>query len=247
MTDTSTGITPASVVLALWNDIEPQRSVEYERWHTLEHVPERVWVPGFRSGTRYEWLSGEGARYFTLYEIDSAAPLGSADYDALVQEPTPWSASMRPSFRNFLRRIYTLDAGVGVGVGVALMVVRAVWDTQHAVAPSQATFDAFAGALLRNGALCCAMHVRIGLATEAGPQALANVDDAPPGMERLFMLHTTNTSHLDQLKRVFDETLAALPVPPRWQRQATYRLASRVLHAEVTQPSRPAPRLDLMP
>ena len=33
--------------LALWNDFDPEREAEYECWHTFEHVPERVGIPGF--------------------------------------------------------------------------------------------------------------------------------------------------------------------------------------------------------
>ena len=28
--------------LALWNDFDPGRDEEYNRWHTYEHVPERL-------------------------------------------------------------------------------------------------------------------------------------------------------------------------------------------------------------
>jgi hypothetical protein len=46
---------------------------------------------------------------------------------------------------------------------------------------------------------------------------------------------------------VFASTLASLPEQPVWLFEAGYQLASRVEHAEVAAPSRPAPRLDLMP
>ncbi len=247
MADIPSGATPDGAVLALWNDIDPARGAEYERWHTREHVPERVWVPGFRSGTRYERLSGEGARWFTLYAFDSLAPLASKAYQDLVHNPTPWSASMRPAFRNFLRRIYTVDSGAGEGIGSVLMVARTVWDAARDDAPSHSVLNAFAHSMLRESAAGCAMRVQVGLATTAGPQALANVDDAPDGVERLFMLHATNSAHLARLMPVFADVAARMLTRPLWHRQACYSLASHVLHAEVAQPKRPAPRLDLMP
>lgn len=240
----SSSVVSSSIVLALWNDIEPSRSAEYERWHTLEHVPERVWVPGFRSGSRYLRTHGPGARYFTLYEIDSADALASASYDDLVRNPTPWSASMRPSFSNFLRRIYTIAAVHGRGRGAALLVVRAVWG---AGVPAAQALDAFAAALLRGGSSACVMRVEVGVATAAGPQAMANVDDAPQGADRLFMLHTSGTAQLNDVSAAFARAVAMLPEQPVWMFEAGYQLASRVEHAEVAAPDRPAPRQDLMP
>ncbi|CAN5677961.1 hypothetical protein BH11PSE7_BH11PSE7_37330 [soil metagenome] len=245
--DTSSSSTSGNgIVLALWNDIEPTRSAEYERWHTLEHVPERVWVPGFRAGTRYLRHSGPGARYFTLYEIDSPDALASADYDDLVRNPTPWSASMRPSFSNFLRLVYTVAGVHGKSRGAAVLVVRAVWDAA-AGEPTAQALEAFAAALLKGGSSACVMRVEVGVASAAGPQAMANVDGAPEGADRIFMLHTSNAAHLTALSGVLASALAALPQQPLWQFEATYLLASRVEHAQVASPARPAPRLDLMP
>ena len=42
-----------SAVLAIWNDIAPGGDAEFNHWHTREHVPERVGVPGFLRGRRY--------------------------------------------------------------------------------------------------------------------------------------------------------------------------------------------------
>jgi hypothetical protein len=52
--------------LALWNDFDPAREAEYECWHTFEHVPERVGIPGFLSGRRYRAAERSESQYFTL-------------------------------------------------------------------------------------------------------------------------------------------------------------------------------------
>ncbi|MFO1413473.1 MAG: hypothetical protein U1F10_06100 [Burkholderiales bacterium] len=109
--------------LALWNDIAPAREAEYDRWHTREHVPERVGVPGFRGARRYVHRARATHRYFTLYELDRLAVLDSAAYRALVEHPTPWSASMRPDFANFLRVPCTTTASLGAGIGAAVGVL----------------------------------------------------------------------------------------------------------------------------
>lgn len=46
-------------------DIEADAIEEHDRWHTHEHLPERLSIPGFRRGTR--WVADEkGPRYMVL-------------------------------------------------------------------------------------------------------------------------------------------------------------------------------------
>ena len=109
--------------LALWNDIARDREPEYDQWHTLEHVPERVSVHGFYGARRYVNREREHHRYFTLYDVDSPATFESREYVDLMNHPTPWSASMRPDFSNFVRRVCTVVATSGTGIGAAIAVL----------------------------------------------------------------------------------------------------------------------------
>lgn len=111
---------PDNAFLALWNDISPEREPEYDQWHTLEHVPERVSVQGFRSARRYANRGRVDHRYFTLYEVDALEVFTSPEYRDLLENPTPWSASMRPDFSNFLRATCTVTMSRGAGVGAAI-------------------------------------------------------------------------------------------------------------------------------
>jgi hypothetical protein len=106
--------------LALWNDIARAREPEYDRWHTLEHVPERVAVAGIRGARRYVNRTRAHHRYFTLYDVDSLAVFDSPEYRDLLAHPTPWSASMRPDFSNFLRVICSVATSNGPGIGAAI-------------------------------------------------------------------------------------------------------------------------------
>jgi hypothetical protein len=106
--------------LALWNDIDRPREPEYDQWHTLEHVPERVAVEGFHGARRYVNRRRDAHRYFTLYEVDDAAVLDSPQYRDLVDRPTPWSASMRNDFSNFVRVVCETSVSVGTGIGAAI-------------------------------------------------------------------------------------------------------------------------------
>jgi hypothetical protein len=110
--------------LALWNDLTRGREAEYDTWHTREHVPERVSAPGFRSGRRYVAPDHPAHRWFTLYEVEALACFETPEYLDLLANPTPWSASMRPDFRNFLRVPCTELGAAGFGIGAALAVLR---------------------------------------------------------------------------------------------------------------------------
>ena len=110
-------------LLVLWNDVRRDREVEYDRWHTIEHVPERVAVPGFLGGRRYVDRTRERHRYFTLYELASLAALDTDEYRDLVAHPTPWSTSMRPDFANFVRVPASVVASEGDGIGAAVAVM----------------------------------------------------------------------------------------------------------------------------
>ncbi len=110
--------------LALWNDIEAARDGEYNLWHTREHVPERVAIPGILSGRRYVAPDARLHRYFTLYELETASVLSSPAYRKVVDFPTPWSQSMRPSFRNFLRYPCATLLSLGQSMGGALATFR---------------------------------------------------------------------------------------------------------------------------
>jgi hypothetical protein len=110
--------------LALWNDLERGREPEYDEWHTREHVPERVAAPGFLSGRRYVNRVHPVHRYFTFYEVAGMEAFHTPQYLDLLNNPTPWSASMRPSFRNFLRAPCMLERMAGHGMGATLAVLR---------------------------------------------------------------------------------------------------------------------------
>ena len=44
---------PGQGFLAIWDDVVAAGEAEWLRWHTREHMPERIGVPGFLGGRRY--------------------------------------------------------------------------------------------------------------------------------------------------------------------------------------------------
>lgn len=75
-------------ILALWKDCAPGKEDLFEHWYRTEHLAERVAVPGFRRGRRYEAIEAK-RRYFTYYETDSPEVLVSEAYLRRVDNPTP--------------------------------------------------------------------------------------------------------------------------------------------------------------
>ncbi|CEJ15215.1 hypothetical protein BN1110_05558 [bacterium YEK0313] len=98
-----------SAFLALWNGVAPGRLDAYEAWHGIEHVPERLTVPGILAAWRYQAGEGDGARFFTLYDLAGVGVLDSAEYRRLVDTPSPMSRLMRPHLTHFSRIVCRLD------------------------------------------------------------------------------------------------------------------------------------------
>ena len=110
-------------VLAIWNDIAPGGEAEFDHWHTREHVPERVGIPGFLRGRRYEAVGGS-PRYFTLYETESAATLAGSAYLERLNNPTAWTRRALPMFRNTRRTACRVTLSLGEGIGGALQTLE---------------------------------------------------------------------------------------------------------------------------
>jgi hypothetical protein len=107
----------------MWWDIEPGRQAEFEDWHTHEHMPERLAIPGFRRGTRWIALSGDPS-YFVLYEATRLATLTGGAYLERLNNPTPWSRKMMPEHRNMVRSLCRVRASFGHGLAHALATIR---------------------------------------------------------------------------------------------------------------------------
>jgi hypothetical protein len=112
-------------ILAIWNDCAPEGYEHFERWYNREHLMERVGVPGFRFGRRYEIVSGGDRRFFAFYEVDSPAVLTSPAYLQRLENPTPWTQEAMTSFRGMVRTVCDLRAAAGNLTGSFVVVLRA--------------------------------------------------------------------------------------------------------------------------
>jgi hypothetical protein len=112
-------------ILAIWNDCAPEGLEHFERWYNGEHLLERVGVPGFRFGRRYERTAMGDRQFFAFYEVDSPAVLTSPAYIERLENPTPWTSESMKSFRGMVRTVCDLKAIAGNLIGSHVVVVRA--------------------------------------------------------------------------------------------------------------------------
>jgi hypothetical protein len=114
----------AHAFLALWNAITSESvQPEYEKWHSFEHVPERVGLPGFVQATRYRSVT-QPLRYFTSYQLGSLDALSTPEYRDVFTNPTPWSVRMRQVLRDFYRLPCQVGGVHGVGSASQLGTLR---------------------------------------------------------------------------------------------------------------------------
>jgi hypothetical protein len=114
----------AEGVLAIWNDIREGRAGEFEHWFKSEHLPERLAVPGFRRGRRYEAIAG-APRYFVFYLADAPGTLTSPAYLARLNDPTPLTRSvMTHGFVNMNRTVCRRAARFGRLWGAVAVTAR---------------------------------------------------------------------------------------------------------------------------
>lgn len=226
--------------LALWNDFEPARYDEYDSWHTFEHVPERVGIDGVLSGRRYVARERDALRYFTLYELQSLAALEGSSYLDMVEHPTPWTLSMRPSFRNFLRRPCTTELSAGQGHGAAIATLRIV--AAEALAAVQ--WSAALGPFVATGAAIAIHAGRVDVSAKfpLGDAAAAGDDGVP----YVVLIEAAERAALERALDPVCTAIAAVVRGAAIERE-TYDLVLTVLESDLAQrdAARQPPRPDL--
>jgi hypothetical protein len=109
--------------VAMWWNIRPEQRAEFGDWHSHEHFPERMSIPGFRRGSRWtSTLNAEG--FFVLYELEQYETLTSKGYLDRLNAPTPLSTKMMPHHLNMVRSQCRVEASFGGGVATSLATIR---------------------------------------------------------------------------------------------------------------------------
>lgn len=111
-------------VMAVWGDVGAKPEPEFNEWYHREHVPERVGMPGWRSGRRYRRVDRGRHRYLAVYEVDSIACFDDPVYRHALDHPSDWTRRMMPAFRNFVRATCRVRLVAGEAAGGVLATVR---------------------------------------------------------------------------------------------------------------------------
>jgi hypothetical protein len=111
-------------ILAIFNNVAPGREAEFEEWFQHEHLQERLAVPGFLLGRRYEAVSAK-PRYFNYYVTRSVEVLYSADYRMRLDNPTPMTRMvMSEIFKDMIRTVCRQTFHIGTMRGALAVAAR---------------------------------------------------------------------------------------------------------------------------
>ena len=79
-----------------WGGVLPKHDLDYNLWHSLEHMPERMSVKGFFRAFRCVGLKGtyDNDKYFMMYDVKNKDILSSKQYLNRLNNPTDWTSKI---------------------------------------------------------------------------------------------------------------------------------------------------------
>src|SRR5690606_3872510 len=125
-------LTTTSTLLFAGLDLPADREADVLAWHTEEHLPERLALPGFNRGRRFICLDGS-PKFLILYELAGLEVLRSAPYLERLNNPTPWTARSLPEFRNNFRTAFEVLGAAGNRSGGYFSATRVPPDALEAL------------------------------------------------------------------------------------------------------------------
>ncbi|CAO3358520.1 hypothetical protein [Azospirillum melinis] len=106
----------------MWSDMADPAT--HDAWHSHEHLPERIGIPGFRRGRRAAATTAGAPSYFVLYELSDPAIAVSAPYLERLDNPTAWTRRTMEVVRSLSRTLCQVTATHGRGVGTHSLTIR---------------------------------------------------------------------------------------------------------------------------
>jgi hypothetical protein len=84
----------AAGLITVWLHVAAEREDELNDWYNLEHLRQVVALPGFVRARRYS-VDDAPLKYLAWYETVDETVEPAADFQRIVEQPTPWSRRMR--------------------------------------------------------------------------------------------------------------------------------------------------------
>ena len=113
-------------VLVNWGGIVKVKELEYNEWHSKEHMPERISLPGFLRGLRAVGISGTDInhKYFMMYEAERKEVFVSKKYLERLNNPTDWTKDILSNYLSPSRTICSVISSKSIGVGGYISTIR---------------------------------------------------------------------------------------------------------------------------
>lgn len=117
-------------VIAIWNGIQDEGRWNFLQWHDREHMPERVSIPGFLAGRRYQAVLGS-PEFFTLYETQGPQVLDGPEYLHRLNHPTEWTRRSVAFFTDVSRSLCEVRYSQAIADGGWVQTWRYEVQAQH--------------------------------------------------------------------------------------------------------------------
>ena len=113
-------------VLVNWGGIIPDKEEDYNQWHSKEHMPERISLPGFLRGYRAMEIEGTNLnhKYFMMYEAKNKEVFVSKEYLERLNNPTKWTKEILSNYISPSRTICSVISSKSIGSGNFILTVR---------------------------------------------------------------------------------------------------------------------------
>ena len=115
-----------AAVLVNWGGIVEDKEIEYNEWHSKEHMAERISLPGFLRGLRAVGIPGTDLnhKYFMMYEAERKEVFTSRKYLERLNSPTEWTKEILSNYLSPSRTICSVISSKSIGVGGYFSTIR---------------------------------------------------------------------------------------------------------------------------
>jgi hypothetical protein len=239
-------------MLAIWSNVQPKMATDWYRWHTEEHMPERVGIPGFLAGRRYDLVGVELApaapeqrqlqHCFMMYEGEHLSTFNSDAYLERLNNPTPWTREMAPGFENFSRGACELTTSSGDGYGGFALLMR--FDSNAGeIDLSAATLEALDHFVTTLPGLAGITAAHFGFCRPSITQVETAETHAREGTgdqlyESLLMIEAYDIALLVQQYAAIEANLDALGMPSKSARFGFYGLSHLLTERTTEEPNK---------